>query len=424
MAEQGKRQRRTGTAPDFRGAAFWLSGALVIVASALILSGRLAIAEPDAADVLLRGIAALSSAVVVACLAVAYAYRAKRPSTVGADATESLPIPLVSVSPAGKVVAANAVARRVLGVQPGRIGAIASMAPIVEALGKAGAHGPAPTHDDQRTGRKYAVLTAAMPDGGTLVRLEETTAAYREAFEKGEYLGLVSHGLREPLGAADWLVDMLGESGKLNRDQARTIGELRDILGSMRSSLDRLTLAARIESGSLRTGGLPADVPSAVRSALRGLAGEIEARRLSVRTSFPEGLPALPVDKDLLRMAVGELVSNAVRHNRDGGSLEASASSDGRRLEIRIADGGRGVPERLGADIFRKFVRGDNLEGADKGGGGIGLHLVRSVVEASGGAVRFTSKEGEGSVFYVSFPLAKAETSGEAMEPAVEAGNH
>jgi signal transduction histidine kinase len=229
-------------------------------------------------------------------------------------------------------------------------------------------------------------------------------------------ISMVNHELRTPLavidGQARWIGRKLGQVDE---------GAVRDRLATIRSAVTRLTdlmetflLNARIESGRLDYRPEPHD--------LRALLAEVCAmqakatRTHRIDADLGDAPERFPGDARLLRQAVSNLLSNAVKYSPHADRVAVRCWSGDGRVSIAVRDWGLGVPpaelERLGGQFFRASTHGGIM------GTGIGLYLVKSIVEAHGGALRIESEVGRGSTFTVELPLAPAEIGDAARTAA------
>jgi signal transduction histidine kinase len=139
------------------------------------------------------------------------------------------------------------------------------------------------------------------------------------------------------------------------------------------------------------------------------LAGAFEAQRqnapgkgLQLRIDVPANLGLAALDKELMRVAVNNLLSNAIKYNRAGGEVLLSAhETEDEHLEIRVRDSGIGIPPAQCARVFDKYFRADDPAAAGRSGHGLGLYLVRQIVELHHGTVSVQSEPGQGSEFCV-----------------------
>jgi|GEM_PF-5622143 len=372
-----------------------VSSGLVAVEAAVILLAGPPYSLEGAADTAVRVVAVIAASLVGVG---AIAYGVKKESETSVVATEGLfdALPMPAIASSGKAVRLNPAAARLF----------PSVSGIKDLPGPIAAH--VGFYHDQKTGRHYEVVRSVEdgPAGETVVCLVDRTAELRLEKAKNEFIASVGHHLRTPLTGVRWLAEMAAqESGKGSSVVRKgRLVELEKAATRMTATVDRLLLAAQLEAGTFKPAGRPVDLCVIVRSTLNEVAEAILARRLAVSTSFPESAVMVSVDSEIVGAAIEEIVTNAIKFNRPGGSLKVQVTADGVEVRLQVTDSGLGVPADLGEDIFRKFVRGDNLEATDSYGDGLGLYLARSIVEVSGGKIRFVSKEGEGSSFFVTFP--------------------
>ena len=217
----------------------------------------------------------------------------------------------------------------------------------------------------------------------------------------------VSHELRTPLAAIRGYAENLDE-GAL--EQPRIAGRFVDrILAQCRrleALLEDLLALSRIE----RSEEIPAaEVTSSVDlAALAGWAVETVgalAEERSVRIDFAPGpVPALPGSEEALETMLLNLLENAIKYNREGGSVNLTLSSGEGEVLIEVADTGIGVPQRDLDRIFERFYRVDRGRSRTEGGTGLGLAIVKHAAQLHGGRVEAESKVGRGSVFRVRLP--------------------
>jgi two-component system phosphate regulon sensor histidine kinase PhoR len=120
------------------------------------------------------------------------------------------------------------------------------------------------------------------------------------------------------------------------------------------------------------------------------------------------GLPDVTSDPQLLRQVLMNLISNAIKYTPSDGEIAIRMGQDSRNLRWSIRDSGIGIPQASIARLFEKFYRADNVHTVDTEGTGLGLYLVRLIVERFGGTVACESKEGRGTTFTVTLPLTGA----------------
>jgi signal transduction histidine kinase/CheY-like chemotaxis protein len=225
---------------------------------------------------------------------------------------------------------------------------------------------------------------------------------------KSEFLARMSHELRTPLsgilGVTDLLLSMIADE-----EQRHLLGLLRETNELMMAVVGDLLDLSRIEAGHLELAPEPVDVRALALSILAMFSHHVQGRDLELDFRFDEGLPPhLVVDPVRLRQVLVNLVGNAVKYTSAGSVLleitDLGPSGDAaRNVEFRVADTGCGVPEAMRERIFDSYARLPE-NSTDAPGTGLGLTIVRELVELMGSTVKVTDRDPRGSVF--SFCLA------------------
>jgi signal transduction histidine kinase len=223
---------------------------------------------------------------------------------------------------------------------------------------------------------------------------------------KSDFVANVSHDLRTPLS----VIRMFGETLELGRvpDEARRQEYYRVITReSERLSrlIDNVLDFSRIESGRRRYERVPTAVEPLVRETLEAFAYPLEQGRFKVEVIIAPDLPEVPMDADAVAQALANLVDNAIKYSAVDRVLVVDARREDDRLALSVTDRGIGIPRAEQSRIFEKFYRVGQSETQGRRGSGVGLALVRHVVEAHGGDVTVESAPGEGSRFTLRLPL-------------------
>jgi signal transduction histidine kinase len=223
---------------------------------------------------------------------------------------------------------------------------------------------------------------------------------------KSDFVANVSHDLKTPLS----VIRMFGETLELGRvpDDARRREYYRVITReSERLSrlIDNVLDFSRIEGGRRRYERTPTAVEPLVRDTLEAFAYPLEQQGFKLEVNVAADLPEVPMDADAVGQALANLVDNAVKYSATERVITIDARREGARLALSVADRGVGIPPGEHARIFEKFYRVGQSETQGRRGSGVGLALVRHVVEAHGGAVTVQSAPGQGSRFTLWLPL-------------------
>jgi signal transduction histidine kinase len=231
--------------------------------------------------------------------------------------------------------------------------------------------------------------------------LHVTIAELRATKESREdLLRAVSHDLRNPLQIVLLKAQLLGRRSVADEGTQRAAGAILTAGRRMERMLRDLADSARLEGGTLlRLERTAVNVPAFVADTLDLTHGVFDPARVEV--VLPDGLPAVDADPDRLERVLVNLVGNALKYSP--GRVVVSAARTGDFVRISVADEGPGIAPADQERLFQRYYRGHRHEGE---GLGLGLYIVRRLVEAHGGRVELTSAPGEGSTFSFTLPIA------------------
>ena len=256
----------------------------------------------------------------------------------------------------------------------------------------------------KRLGVNWDVTDARM---NATVR-QQRELAQRESQAKSRFLARMSHELRTPLNAVLGFTQLL-QVEDVGADAAaasrrRRLAHVHSAGQHLLSLINDVLDLSSLESGELRIAAQEVPLAALVAETLPLLAPLLQGRRLQLRTGTLQGT-ALG-DPTRLRQVLLNLLSNAVKYNREGGEVRLDTLTDGAEVRLRVADTGRGLdPEQL-QHLFEPFNRlGREADGIE--GTGIGLAIVKTLVERMDGRITVESRPGEGSVFEVWLPAAQ-----------------
>jgi PAS domain S-box-containing protein len=250
---------------------------------------------------------------------------------------------------------------------------------------------------------------------------EEVRAAYEEARAanraKDEFLATLSHELRTPLSAIVGWTHML-RSGQLDSATASRAIETIDRNARVQTQLISDILdVSRIVSGKLHLDVRPVELASAITAALDTVRPSADAKGVTLVSSLEPAAMPVSADPDRLQQVVWNLLANAIKFTPRGGRVELRLRRADSHAEMQVQDTGPGIPRAFLPHVFERFRQADGSSTRAHGGLGLGLAIVRHLVEAHGGTVRADSAgEGQGSVFTVRLPIM-----GQEPVPAVVA---
>ena len=225
---------------------------------------------------------------------------------------------------------------------------------------------------------------------------------------KTEFVSLASHQLRTPLSTVSWYAEMLLDEdvGKINKEQERYLQALYDANHRMVELVNALLNVSRIELGTFGIDPEPINFLEIADSVLKELGPQIKEKKLKVEKKYAVDLPIINADPRLLRIIFQNLISNAVKYTPEKGHVDVEIKKQEADVLIKVKDTGYGIPKAQQSKIFNKLFRADNVLEKDTDGTGLGLYIVKAVVEQSGGKIWFESRENKGTTFYTTLPLS------------------
>jgi PAS domain S-box-containing protein len=225
---------------------------------------------------------------------------------------------------------------------------------------------------------------------------------------KDEFLATISHELRTPLTALLGYAHLL-QSRK--RDEAYIAHTLEKIVRSAKAQaqiVDDLLDASRIITGMLRIETAPLDLTEVVQAALETIKPAVEAKAIKLLVDLPKSSKAISGDNNRLQQVVWNLLSNAVKFTRSGGTVQVRLAFEAESARLTVSDTGQGISTAFLPYVFDRFRQADSTSNRIHGGLGLGLAIVRHLVELHGGSVAAASAgEGQGATFTVLLPLAQ-----------------
>jgi PAS domain S-box-containing protein len=264
-----------------------------------------------------------------------------------------------------------------------------------------------PGHKRATVGVSYSPLFGG---DGRLVNIIITfvdITRYREAENlKSTFISVISHELKTPVSLIKGYAGTLARTDvapdpDFVRESAEIIVEEADRLTEL---IDNLLDASRIQAGALSLDPQPLDLISLIHKTADRFATQTNRHQIVV--DLPETLPLVMADERRLRQVLDNLINNAIKYSPNGGKIVIGARSGDDHVLVFVQDEGVGIPEEDQEAIFESFYRVDSSLKRSTQGAGLGLYLVRAIVEAMGGEIRVESEPGKGSSFIFTLPVA------------------
>ena len=224
---------------------------------------------------------------------------------------------------------------------------------------------------------------------------------------KDEFLATVSHELRTPLSAILGWAAML-KTGRMEEETLRNaLGVIERNARAQAEIIDDILDVSRIITGKLHLDSEPVEMAQIIRLAVEALRPAALAKSIKLKTSLDETPAPVIGDADRLQQIIWNLVANAIKFTPEGGTIDLNLQKVDSRVEIKVSDTGEGISEEFLPFVFERFRQNDASTTRTHGGLGLGLAIVRHLVELHGGTVTAESDgAGKGSVFTVRLPLA------------------
>lgn len=245
-------------------------------------------------------------------------------------------------------------------------------------------------------------------DLGDLVVLHDVTRDKIVERLKTEFVSISAHQLRTPLSAIKWTLRML-----LDGDLGEISGEQRDFLEKTYNSNERMiTLVnsllnvTRIEEGRFVYKLAPVSLGQITKEVVDNFKDELRRKEITLEFKKPSTtFPRVFVDVEKMKLAIQNLIENAIKYTLAKGKIFINLKKEDKEILFEIRDTGVGIPQKQQERVFQKFFRGANVIRLETEGTGLGLFIVKNVIEAHGGRIWFESEEGKGASFFFTIPI-------------------
>ncbi len=277
-----------------------------------------------------------------------------------------------------------------------------------------------------KSGRAIPVSVSVSP---ILVRNRPTGAievfrniALEEAVDrmKSEFISLASHQLRTPLSAIKTYSHMLvdGYMGDVTPTQKKSLRTIISASNRMNELISTLLNITRMEAGSIAVSPKVLSVDKVAEEVLRELSLMASDKDITVRLQQRgKASPRIKTDNLIFKEILSNLVGNAIKYTPEGGKVTVTVQPRKQDILISVSDTGWGIPKSSQEQIFSKFFRAHNIVKRETTGTGLGLYLVRGLLDRLGGTIWFSSNEGSGTTFWLTLPRNRYKTARTIAQP-------
>ncbi len=334
----------------------------------------------------------------------------------------SLPEGIITIEPSGCILSFNHSAERITGwgAQDAIGKSINEVLPmgsgkgqILEHLRLGASIPPINALNCQGQDITLAIAITALDMPGTapqtVLMIRDVTVEDAAQRLRSYFLANISHEFRTPLSALKASVELLLDGvGTFTQDETLELARsIHFSVTALQTLVDNLLESVSIEAGRFRIRRRPTELPLLVADATTLMKPLLERRNQELITRIPEGLPRLSVDPMRLTQVLVNLLSNASKYGPTDEPIELSIEPLNGSVKISVSDRGSGVPLDQKDNLFHRFIRLDGQDNTQYGIG-LGLSVVKTIVESHGGTVGLEERPGGGSIFWFTIPLEGA----------------
>ncbi|HVO47041.1 MAG TPA: ATP-binding protein [Steroidobacteraceae bacterium] len=262
---------------------------------------------------------------------------------------------------------------------------------------------------EQTLREREAQLLQSVAERNQILESERIARAEAERLSqlKDEFLATLSHELRTPLNAIQGWTTLLRQANVSAEDRARGLQTIERNVRAQAQIVNDLLDMSRIISGKIHLDVQPVLLHEVIRNALDAIRQSAAAKGIRISQELDTGIEPVRVDPNRLQQVLWNLLSNAVKFTPQGGHIRVSLQRLGSHVAIEVADSGVGIRPDFLPQVFDRFRQADASTTRRYGGLGLGLSIVRSLVEMHGGSVRVHSDgQNQGTLFTVDLPIS------------------
>ena len=224
---------------------------------------------------------------------------------------------------------------------------------------------------------------------------------------KVEFVKILSHQLQSPLSNIKWSLELIssGRLGKISERQLEYIRILKDNMSRMKEIVRDFLTVSKLESPTIKFKKENFSFLELINETIEDYKILAQAYNVEIRTFLPENLPLVFGYKEQVKLAIENLLENAIKYTKRKGLIEIKVEKKKKMIYFEIKDNGIGIPKEDQKFIFKTFYRGSNVRKYQPQGSGLGLYIVQKIIQRSKGKIGFKSKENKGSIFWFYLPI-------------------
>jgi len=236
---------------------------------------------------------------------------------------------------------------------------------------------------------------------GALVVLRDATREHLARQAGNDFVAHVAHELKSPLNVIGMYGEMLADTGDDETLRVEAVNVIQDEVERMTGLVSNLLNVSKLEMGAMRPERHRVKLDDLLRDAWQHARTRAEAKGIRLELQVPRDIAAVAIDKDLFRIALNNLLGNAIKYNQAGGTVVLAAEEAGNDVVISVRDSGIGMAAQDVARVMEKFYRVAETGENARGGHGLGLYLAKQIVELHHGQLTLESELGHGSTFAI-----------------------
>ena len=225
---------------------------------------------------------------------------------------------------------------------------------------------------------------------------------------KADFVSLASHQLKTPLTTVRWYTEVLMKDSNLSESQRGLLDSAYDGLKRMTTMVNDLLNISRIESGAIYVEPKAVDITTLIQDIISSVAPLSESHCCRIEFKKPaENIPKIMIDASMFSQVLENVLSNAINYTSKDCRCKIIVALEKQKDDyiISVKDNGVGISQKNKSKVFTKFFRSRKAQKRNTSGSGLGLYISKKIMEAVGGSIRFESKEGKGTTFFITLPI-------------------